>query len=185
MTAAPSYWQRVVESWSLLIKWCLPIAAVYMAYRIVRTGFTFSNAAVAVALFAFLIALAMAGLVGLDARRLQNWETSGDVRSLLGFMHSAGVPSSWKRGCEALVRVGPPAVPMLIQSLDRKTCPLVNVAGRPVPSNGDLRAGAAWCLGQMKEASAIEALRAALKDEDEVVRQYAATALRVIDPNLA
>ena len=185
MAATPTYGQRVVESWVVLLKWALPLGVAYMAYRLVRVGFNLPNAAVTllggiagVLLFTFLIALAMAVLVGLDARRVQRWEEAGDVRHLLEFIHSAGVPSSWKRGCEALVRVGPPAVPMLVQSLKRDTCPLRNVAGKPVPSNADLRAGAAWCLGQIKDPAAVEPLRAALNDEEPVVREYAEKALR-------
>jgi len=65
----------------------------------------------------------------------------------------------------------------LLEAVDTETCPVRNVIGRTLPSSPGLRAGAAYCLGQLKEESAVTPLIISLSDENWSVRFYAAQAL--------
>ena len=183
--SSPStYFERVWESWQFLVTRFGWLAVVWMFYRVNQTGLDFETGIFALLVGAgsasaigFVVALVIAGVTGIDKRRLEACESSGDVLKLLGFIHSSGMVSSWKAGCAALVRVGKPAVPLLLEAVDTETCPVRNVIGRTLPSSPGLRAGAAYCLGQLKEESAVTPLIISLSDENWSVRFYAAQAL--------
>lgn len=186
-TKGPSYFDRVFEIWLMLTQYFGifgGLGLAYMFFRVQAAELDFVTGLSALlfgvgsaSLVIFFISMAAAALTGIDQNRVQKWESEGNVLRLVQFIHSAGVPSNWKIGCETLVRVGNSAVPLLIESLDPMTCPVKNPFGRDIPSNADLRAGAAYCLGKLHEHTALQPLSYALVDEEWVVRMYAAQSL--------
>jgi len=133
----------------------------------------------------YLFALIITPLIGIDRKRILKDEANKDVKHLFGFIHTGSTTELWQLACDAVVRIGPSTVPMLLLALNKETCPVINPAGFKQASNINIRAGAAYCLGKLKESSAINPLLAALDDSESVVRVFVCRALGEIGDKIS
>ena len=85
------------------------------------------------------------------------------LRAKLGLGKDRPTGREWLEVADDLAKLGPSAVPELIRALR--------------DSDREVRAFAAWALGELGDARGVEPLIAALNDESKVVRSFAAGAL--------
>lgn len=185
------YFERVVEIWILLQKILLPVPVlIYIGYKASRGTPDISVAIIngligvaCVSLLLFPVAMALKPLDKFERRRIDRWVEQQDVLKLLAFVNSAVTYSDWEKGCAAIVRVGPIAVPTVIWALD----PIAHVFARPGAkagaSSSNLRAGAAHTLGLLKDSRAVVPLIQALGDKDAITRKWVCDSLGLLgDP---
>jgi HEAT repeat protein len=173
----PRFIEEVNETWLMLLRrfgWLALIFMGYIIYDNLQINYDFS-------LFNGILVL-LAGiftpLMDFDKKRIQKLEAQKDVVHLLEYVRGGLTPELWFQACDAVVRLGNSTVPLLLQSLEAATCPIKNPLGIKLASNSNLRAGAAYCLGKLKEQSAvIPLIFSALNDREDEVRGVACNAL--------
>ncbi|MCX6243609.1 MAG: HEAT repeat domain-containing protein [Bacteroidetes bacterium] len=185
-----NFFEEVNRTWIMLIIRFGWLALIFMGYKIytsINTNPEFSFlkgvlvfiiGGLGALVIAYFIALIITPLIGLDKKRILKLEAGKKVNPLLGYIHTGSTSELWRLACDAIVRLGNANVPLLLAALNKETCPVNNpVTGSKLASNSNIRAGAAYCLGKLKEPSAVYPLIAALNDNENYVRYCACQAL--------
>lgn len=185
----PKFFEEVNETWLMLLQRFGWMVLFYMGYKIYNSLETnpdfglldgilvFVLGGLGALIVGYILAIIFTPLIGIDKKRIVKYEGEKNVIHLLGMILTPSTSKLWLLACDAVVRLGNSNVPLLFQALDKETCPIKNPMGFKIASNSNLRAGAAYCLGKLKEQSAVNALILALDDNENDVRMVAAQAL--------
>lgn len=185
----PKFFEQTTETWLMLLQRFGWLAVIYMGYTIYNKLETDPNFSILDGILVFVIgglgalivgyilAMIITPLIGVDKKRIMKYEEEKNATHLLGMIYSPSTTKLWLLACDAVVRLGDSNVPLLLQALDKEASPIKNPMGIKLASNSNLRAGAAYCLGKLKEQSAVNALILALDDNENDVRLCACQAL--------
>lgn len=175
--------------WGMLKMFSGPVVSIYIGYKIyvfsTSNDSDFTDIILVIVLgglgavvITYLLALIAAPLIGLDKKKIIRFEKEKSVYSLLEIVHSASTGNIFTLACDAISRLGKLNTPLLEQALFKETCPIRSPFGNRIKSTENLRAGAAYCLGKLKQNSSAKALISALITEDDAtVRIYMCSAL--------
>lgn len=185
-----TFFTEVKETYLMLLKNFGWLAFVYMGYKVynlseTKTDFNILEdglllivlGTLGVIIVGYLLAFILTPLIRIDKRRIQDYEQANKIFHLLGMIHTPSTSKLWLMACDAVVRLGAQHIPLVIQALDKETCPVKNPLGIKISSTASLRAGAAYCLGKLNVQSAVPQLILALDDYEADVRMIASQAL--------
>ncbi|MDQ7816625.1 MAG: HEAT repeat domain-containing protein [Melioribacteraceae bacterium] len=185
-----TFFMEVKETYLMLLKNFGWLAYVYMGYMVynlseTKTDFNFFEdglllialGTLGVIIVGYILAFILTPLIGIDKRRIQDYEQANKISHLLGMIHTPSTSKLWRMACDAVVRLGAQHIPILLQALAKETCPVKNPLGIKISSTASLRAGAAYCLGKLNVQSAVPQLILALDDNETDVRMIASQAL--------
>jgi len=183
--ASTTLWARTLQVWPRLTAFGV-ILVLFHLWK--RKGEGLPAVLLLALAVTFVLALGWAALSRLDDTRIGKAAQRHDPASMLSMVAGGTLlPAQTAQCLRAVIACGPEAVPLLLRCLDRQatfpelTNPVARGLGKVARSTPALRAGAAYCLGELKERSAAAPLSQCLSDPDPDVRSAAAAALRRID----
>jgi len=106
--------------------------------------------------------------VARELPQVQEWKQKEDILSLIKYLNTH-LPSmfnpAWDEATDALIEMGPKALPMLIEALDAETPYVSPDSNKKLPNElslHTLRVNVVYCIGEIKDSSAIPSMKNAL-----------------------